>query len=88
MTNNEPTNQYKPTTTRQSVERERLEFKECWNPEIILRSIYAFVNDFHNLDGGYIVVGIKEKDGQPVLFPKVVVFKILHQHRVISKIVS
>jgi len=49
---------------------EQLEFKAGWNPEIILRSICAFANDFHNLGGGYIVVGIEEKDGQPILPPK------------------
>ncbi len=53
-----------------AVEWERLEFKAGWNPEVILRSICAFANDFHNLGGGYIVVGIEEKDGQPVLPPK------------------
>ena len=53
-----------------AVEWERLEFKEGWNPEVILRTICAFANDFHNLGGGYIIVGIEEKDGQPVLPPK------------------
>jgi len=53
-----------------AVEWERLEFKSGWNPEVILRSICAFANDFHNLGGGYIVVGIEEKDAQPVLPPK------------------
>ena len=43
-----------------AVEWERLEFKEGWNPEVILRSICAFANDFHNLGGGYIVVEIQE----------------------------
>ena len=53
-----------------AVEWERLELKEGWNPEVVLRSICAFANDFHNLGGGYIVVGIEEKDGQLVLPPK------------------
>ncbi|MBD3808611.1 MAG: ATP-binding protein, partial [Epsilonproteobacteria bacterium] len=52
-----------------TVEWERLEFKKGWNPENILHSICAFANDFHNLGGGYIVVGIEEKDGQPILPP-------------------
>ena len=43
-----------------AVEWERLELKEGWNLEVILRSICAFANDFHNLCGGYIVVGIQE----------------------------
>ncbi|MDD3513393.1 MAG: putative DNA binding domain-containing protein [Synergistaceae bacterium] len=53
-----------------SVEWERLEFKADWNPEDILHTICAFANDFHNLGGGYILVGVEEKDGRPVLPPK------------------
>jgi ATP-dependent DNA helicase RecG len=53
-----------------TVEWERIEFKEGWNPEDLLHSICAFANDFHNLGGGYIVIGIAEKDGIPVLPPK------------------
>lgn len=53
-----------------SVEWERLEFKESWNPLPILHTICAFANDFHNLGGGYIIVGLKEKDGRP-FFPPV-----------------
>ena len=30
----------------------------------------AFANDFHNLGGGYIIIGIREKNGRPVLPPK------------------
>lgn len=52
-----------------SVEWERLEFKAGWNPLDVLHSICAFANDFHNLGGGYIVVGVAEKDGQPELPP-------------------
>jgi ATP-dependent DNA helicase RecG len=52
-----------------SVEWERLEFKEGWNPLDILHTICAFANDFHNLGGGYIIVGAAEKDGRPVLPP-------------------
>jgi ATP-dependent DNA helicase RecG len=53
----------------QSVEWERLEFKTGWNPEEVVRTIGAFANDFHNLGGGYIVLGVSEKDGVPVLPP-------------------
>ena len=35
-----------------SVEWERLEFKEGWNPLGTLHTICAFANDFHNLGGG------------------------------------
>ena len=48
---------------------ERLEFKAGWNPLDILQTICAFANDFYNLGGGYIVVGVAEADGRPVLPP-------------------
>lgn len=37
-----------------TVESERVEFKQGWNPEAVLHTICAFANDFHNLGGGYI----------------------------------
>ena len=52
-----------------SVEWERLEYKRGWNPEDVLHSMCAFANDFHNLGGGYIIVGVEEQDGRPVLPP-------------------
>lgn len=52
-----------------SVEWERLEFKKGWNPEKIIHTICAFANDIHNLGGGYIIIGIEEKDGKPILPP-------------------
>ena len=51
------------------VEWERLDFKEGWNPEDVMHSMCAFANDIHNWGGGYIVVGVKEQDGVPVLPP-------------------
>jgi ATP-dependent DNA helicase RecG len=56
--------------TARTVEWERLEFKAGWNPEDVLHTMCAFANDFHNLGGGYIVIGIEEKAGRPVLPPK------------------
>lgn len=56
--------------TGRVVEWERLEFKEGWKPESVLHSVCAFANDFHNWGGGYLVIGVAEKDGQPVLPPK------------------
>lgn len=53
-----------------TVEWERLEFKKGWNPEVVLRSMCAFANDINNWGGGYIIIGIDEKDGQPVLPPE------------------
>ncbi len=51
------------------VEWERIEFKEGWNPEAILHTLCAFANDINNWGGGYIVIGIKEKNGKPVFPP-------------------
>lgn len=48
---------------KQRVESVRIEFKEGWNPSSIYRSICAFANDLDNLGGGYILVGVEEKDG-------------------------
>lgn len=53
-----------------TVESERIEFKEGWNPEIILHTICAFANDVNNWGGGYLIIGIAEKDGRAVLPPK------------------
>ena len=44
------------------VESSRLEFKENWNPESIIHTICAFANDIDNVSGGYIIIGIKEKN--------------------------
>ena len=52
-----------------AVEWERLEFKAGWDSLAVLHTICAFANDFHNLGGGYIIVGVAEKQGQPVLPP-------------------
>lgn len=53
----------------QIVEWERIEFKAGWNPEPILQTVCAFANDINNWGGGYIFVGIKEKNGLPLLPP-------------------
>src|SRR5689334_3972286 len=53
-----------------TVEWERIEFKEGWNPESIIHSIGAFANDINNWGGGYIIIGIEEDNGRPVLPPK------------------
>jgi ATP-dependent DNA helicase RecG len=55
---------------QRTVEGERIEYKAGWNPDAVLHSICAFANDFHNLGGGYIVIGVKEKNGRPLLPPK------------------
>ncbi|MCZ2477681.1 transcriptional regulator [Aquirufa antheringensis] len=48
------------------VESSRMEFKEGWNPPAIMRTICAFANDFNDEGSGYIIVGVKEVDGEPV----------------------
>ena len=52
-----------------TVEWERLELKAGWNPLPVIHTLCAFANDFHNLGGGYIVIGVAEQNGRPVLPP-------------------
>ena len=55
------------------VESERVEFKASWDPDTtgvqVLRTICAFANDYHNLNGGYIAIGVGERDGRAMLPP-------------------
>ena len=55
--------------TARTVEWERLELKTGWNPEAVLHTMCAFANDFHNLGGGYIIIGVEEDNGRPILPP-------------------
>ncbi len=55
---------------QRTIEGERVEYKSGWNPQSVLHTICAFANDFHNLGGGYIVLGVEEQNGSPVLPPK------------------
>ena len=55
---------------QRTIEGERIEYKAGWNPQRVLHTICAFANDFHNLGGGYVVLGVEERDGRPVLPPK------------------
>ena len=48
---------------QRKVESNRIEFKKGWNPDRIYRSICAFANDFDNIGGGYILVGVEEENG-------------------------
>ena len=48
---------------KRRVESNRIEFKRGWNPVDIYHTIGAFANDFDNLGGGYILVGIEEENG-------------------------
>lgn len=47
------------------VEWARIEFKETWDPEASLKTICAFANDIDNWGGGYLVIGVKDKQGVP-----------------------
>ena len=55
------------------VESERVEFKASWDPHTtgsqVLRTICAFANDYHNLNGGYVVIGVGERNGRAALPP-------------------
>ena len=55
---------------QRAIEGERIEYKAGWNPQSVLHTICAFANDFHNLGGGYIVLGVEEQNGRPVLPPR------------------
>ena len=48
---------------KQKVESNRIEFKKGWNPTSIYHSICAFANDFDNIGGGYILIGVEEENG-------------------------
>lgn len=49
------------------IESSRVEYKGNWNPERVLHTICAFANDIDNIGGGYIIVGVNEVDGMPVI---------------------
>ncbi len=58
---------------RRAIEGNRVEFKATWNrviePEVV-QTVCAFANDLLNLNGGYIVLGVEENEGRPVLPPR------------------
>ena len=47
---------------KQKIESNRIEFKKGWNPGSIYHSICAFANDFDDLGGGYIIIGVGTDD--------------------------
>ncbi len=59
------------------IESTRIEFKSDWNPNAVIHTICAFANDIDNVGGGYIVMGVEERDGSPV-FP----VKGIEQHKI------
>ena len=48
---------------KRRIESNRIEFKKGWNPAKIYQTICAFANDFDNIGGGYILVGVEEENG-------------------------
>jgi ATP-dependent DNA helicase RecG len=58
----------------QGVESARVEFKASWDKAVtgyqVLKTLCAFANDFQNLNGGYIVIGVEEEGGRAVFPPK------------------
>ena len=58
---------------RREVESQRVEYKSGWTKEIgdaALRTMCAFANDLFNHNGGYVVFGVREEGGAPVLPPE------------------
>ncbi|MCP4663751.1 MAG: hypothetical protein GY856_50855, partial [bacterium] len=51
-----------------------VEFKSTWDervtPPQVLNTICAFANDFHNVNGGYLILGVEERSGVAVMPPR------------------
>ena len=52
-----------------TIEWDRIELKKGWNPEDVIHSLCAYANDINNWDGGYIIIGVEEKNGKAKLPP-------------------
>ena len=56
------------------VELFRMECKRSWDERTtgyqVIRTIAAFANDIQNLNGGYIVIGMEERNGRIVYPPE------------------
>ncbi|MDR1024755.1 MAG: putative DNA binding domain-containing protein [Treponema sp.] len=56
------------------VESARVEFKAAWDEKTTapqtLKTICGFANDLQNLNGGYIIIGVEEKDGAALMPPR------------------
>lgn len=56
-----------------TVESVRIDSKATWSDPIrdaVVRTVAAFANDFQGQNGGYIVLGIEEHEGKPLLPPR------------------
>ncbi len=54
---------------KRRIESNRIEFKRSWNPSDIYKTICAFANDFENLGGGYILVGVEQDENGVAIRP-------------------
>jgi ATP-dependent DNA helicase RecG len=55
------------------IENHRVEFKASWDHKTaaaVVETVCAYANDLLNLNGGYIILGIEEKNGHPILPPR------------------
>lgn len=55
------------------VEGVRVEYKAVWDEQTspsALRTICAFANDVRDVNGGYLLIGVEEQGGTPVLPPR------------------
>ena len=57
----------KPFLIQEKSNLAELNTKRKWNQAECIRTICAFANDIENQDGGYILIGVEEKNGKPVL---------------------
>lgn len=58
---------------RRTIESNRVEFKATWDHRIkpaVVRTVCAFANDLLNLNGGYVILGIEDSEGRPILPPR------------------
>ncbi len=58
---------------QRAIESNRIDFKATWSEPIkaaVIRTICAFANDLLNLNGGYIILGIEDEEGRPILPPR------------------
>lgn len=67
----------------QGIESARVELKQSWDEKTIgvqvLKTICAFANDFYNVNGGYIIIGVAESEGLAILPPLGLEAKMLDQ---------
>lgn len=56
-----------------SFESNRIEFKSTWDKPVkaaVIRTICGYANDMLNLNGGYLIIGMEEKEGKALFPPK------------------